>query len=158
MAEALKNNLRSFIDEGGGYVGFCAGGFLATAMIADRGVQGLGILPGTNALFEWNEDAAILPTQWKDGAHDLYWEGGPYFKLDLTQAADAAAEVMGTYADGSIASLRAHYGQGRVYVTGFHPEAPEFWRTAYRLTDADGLDFGVAVKMVHWAIFASSNN
>jgi glutamine amidotransferase-like uncharacterized protein len=148
MAPKLKENIRNFVSKGGGYVGFCAGGFLATDWIADRGVQGLGLLPGTNALFPDEREASILTIQW-GGSYEIYFEGGPYF-LPPTTPDSRSFEVTATYGDGKVASVRSVFGSGRVYVTGLHPEAPPAWRNEFQLQDSDGLDYALAVEMIHW--------
>ncbi|MEK7356255.1 MAG: BPL-N domain-containing protein [Bdellovibrionota bacterium] len=152
MAPILKQNLRDFIAAGGGYVGFCAGGFFATALIGSTGNEGLGILPGSSALLESDKDAIMVEVTWGTSTRSLYWEGGPFFKF--TQ--DDPVEVTATYADGTVASARSSYGLGRVYVTGPHPEAPQYWRDYFELEDADGLDSDLAAEMVTWAAAAPS--
>lgn len=146
MVPELKQNIKNFVAHGGGYVGFCAGGFLATEWIADRGVQGLGLLAGTNALYPEKADAVIFPITSLAGVRQIYWEGGPYF---LPPA--AGVEVMATYPNSAVASARSMYGSGRVYVTGLHPEAPPMWREYYKINDLDGLDYDLAVDMILWA-------
>jgi hypothetical protein len=47
--------------------------------------------------------------------------------------------------------VRASYGEGRVSVSGVHPEAPQWWRDYYKLQDSDGLDYDLAVGMIRWA-------
>ena len=147
MAPALKQNLKRFISNGGGYVGFCAGGFLATSIIGDTKNEGLGILPGHSQLVDMKEDAAIMDVQWDGKPRKLYWEGGPYFYFD----AGDPVEIRATYVDGTVAAVRASYGFGRVYVTGLHPEAPQFWRDYYKLNDTDGLDNDLVEEMIEWA-------
>lgn len=149
MLPALKENIKRFVSLGGGYVGFCAGGFFATEWIADRKIQGLGILPGTNDLYPEEEDAVIFPISW-EGTRQIYWEGGPYFIPPAQQLA-APYEIMATYPNAMIASVRSVFGSGRVYVTGLHPEAPPSWRDYYKIQDSDGLDYDLAVKMIQWA-------
>lgn len=151
MNSALKNGLKKFIADGGGYVGFCAGGFLATEIIGDTDSKGLGIIPGRSSLLEvkGNPEAAILNTEWNGVTRGLYFEGGPFF---APKKGHPRPEVTAYYDNGSWASVRSYYGKGRVYVTGVHPEAPEDWRTYFKLIDPDGLDQDVAVEMVHWAI------
>jgi glutamine amidotransferase-like uncharacterized protein len=155
MDAALKDAIRAHVREGGAYVGFCAGGFLSTAEISDRGVEGLGLLPGRNALYRARPDEAVYlePILWEGVERLLYWEGGPYFYF--SDAERELVEPTAFYPDASIASVRTLYGQGRVYVTGPHPEAPQSWRSYYGLEDHDGLDFDQAVEMIRWSIEAN---
>ena len=156
MIPDLKQNLRSFVSSGGGYVGFCAGGFIATQFIADRGVEGFGILPGRNALYSDSHtndhDPAQLTIHWNGKDRDMYWEGGPYFILEPSDPFTHLVEITATYPDGRPASVRTQFGAGRVYVTGVHPEAPPDWRWDGHLTDSDGVDYDLSEEMIQWAI------
>ncbi len=151
MNPKLKKALKEFIAQGGCYVGFCAGGFLATEQVGGSETKGLGILLGRSELLDvaGDPEAAILMTQWSGVKRGLYFEGGPYF---APKAGQRNPEITATYADGSWASVRNTFGKGRVYVTGGHPEAPEDWRTYFKLIDADGLDQDLAVEMINWVI------
>lgn len=171
MASELKEAIRSFVSQGGGYVGFCAGGFFATARVGDTQNEGLGILPGATKQYLGvppeviEKDLAVMvPTLWTAAGgnqqaqiRSMYWEGGPEFVLspsDLSSV-EVTARYVGT-ADptgvtGAVASARTEFGRGRVYVTGEHPEAPWSWRNYFKLTDSDGLDLDLAVSMVSWA-------
>lgn len=149
MVEPLKDNIRTLVKNGGAYVGFCAGGFLATKEIAKRKVPGLGLIPGTNAPFETEVEALQLPIAWMGKfQRSLYFEGGPYFMLP---EGETSAWPAAHYADGKIAAVQALYGEGRVFVTGPHPEAPQEWREAFGFTDEDGMDHDLAVDMIKWA-------
>ncbi|MGZ3708191.1 MAG: BPL-N domain-containing protein [Bdellovibrionota bacterium] len=149
MNPVLKENLKAFIHGGGGYVGFCAGGFLATEKIADTKVLGLGILGGTADLYPApnHAEAAIFTMSWEGRPREIYWEGGPYFKVP----SDGSVETIATYPDGKVSTVRSHYGLGKVLVSGAHPEAPQWWRDAYHLRDSDGLDEDLAEAMIREA-------
>jgi hypothetical protein len=152
MTEQLKGWIRDFVMSGGGYVGFCAGGFYATPKIGELQDPGLGLIPGASQLYrEVPDGAEVLKIQWNGQARSLYWEGGPFFKVPATAVSDGTAEIIASYPDGTTASVRASYGLGRAYVTGLHPEAPQFWRNYFQLADPDGLDYDLAVDMIQWA-------
>ena len=146
MSPKLKRNLRNFIARGGGYVGFCAGGFLATAEVGTSGVRGLGILPGWTSLRDGDQSAAILSINWDGNQRSIYWEGGPYFDFPN----DSDVEVIARYPDGEPAAVRSGFGRGRVFVTGLHPEAPRKWLDYYKLKDADGPDADLVREMMAW--------
>jgi glutamine amidotransferase-like uncharacterized protein len=149
MTEALKQRIRDFVSGGGAYVGFCAGGFYATAKIGELDDPGLGLISGRSVEFTGvDTDAAILPMIWSGKSRQIYWEGGPAF---VPPAQGAGPEITATYPDGTAVSVRAAYGKGRVYVTGAHPEAPQYWRDYYKIVDKDGLDYDLAVEMIRWA-------
>jgi glutamine amidotransferase-like uncharacterized protein len=146
--------LRRFVSEGGGYVGFCAGAFLASAGWTgtrnnDPLVPMLGLIPLLTDVYDNPQAASILAIDWLGTTHYFYWEGGPYFIEPATPLNNI--EVVGRYANGQLAALRTTFGQGRVFVTGFHPEAPNSWRSYYKLDDPDGLDAEIATQMIAWA-------
>lgn len=147
MKPQLHDNIRRFVANGGGYVGFCAGGFLATPMIGTSRYAGLGLIPGRSSLRTGDQSAAILPIIWNGVPRSIYYEGGPFF----TFMAGAAVEPIASYSDGTISALRAFSGRGRVYVTGLHPEAPQQWRDHFKLADDDGIDHDLAREMMEWA-------
>jgi glutamine amidotransferase-like uncharacterized protein len=152
MGPAMVDQVRQFVANGGGYVGFCAGGFLSTAMIGTSSVQGYGVTPGETELFiKTGSDHRMLNVSTRDGTRWVYYAGGPFFKITDEQLAAQQGEVIARYADGSIAGVEAHYGKGKVAVTGFHPEAGFLWKLIHFKIDRDGKDFQFAVDMVKYA-------
>jgi len=162
MSPELKAAIKDFVKKGGGYVGFCAGGFLASETLAweeDDGswysAPGLGLLKGRSLYYDQFQDvteedpARIAVTLWNGQKRHLYWELGPYFTADAVAGPRGA--VVARYDAGRIMTLRSEYGQGRVYVTAVHPEAPPDWSAGYGLKDPDGPDLSLAVEMIRWA-------
>ena len=154
LTESQKNRIRRFVASGGGYAGFCAGGFFASASYLGNEknpapVPMLGLVPLQTDVFDNPLDADILAIDWLGATHYFYWEGGPYFVPPPSPL--AGIELIGHYSNGQIAALRTTYGTGRVFVTGFHPEAPASWRSYYKLVDPDGLDVQFASEMIDWA-------
>ncbi|MBS1960521.1 MAG: hypothetical protein JST80_13675 [Bdellovibrionales bacterium] len=150
MTAKLKSSLVDFVRGGGGYVGFCAGAFLSTPIIGSTGVQGLGLFPGktwpyTPPPARVGLAFSIEKLNWQGQERYVYFEGGPYL-LDL----DPSVEVTATYKDGNVAAARAAVGAGRIYISGPHPEAPLWWSTVDRVTDADGIDQDLAINMIRW--------
>lgn len=143
MSAAMKTALKAFIQAGGGYVGWCAGAFAATSTVGTTGSTGLGIVGGRTAVYA--SGTSIQRTTWFDTTRDFYFEGGPYF-----HSYGSEVEVVGRYSNSSVAAMRTAYGQGRVFLSGTHPEAPAWWWTGY-LSDRDGSDEAQAVQMVRWA-------
>lgn len=166
MAQALKDRIVKFVASGGGYVGFCAGGFMATESFgweAPTGafeVKGLGLLKGKSTYYdsfdkELDEKmlAKIIRTKWNNRVRDIYWELGPYFKSETFDHADVVAEYPALTGDKEkkALALRSTFGKGKVFVSATHPEAPADWFSYYRLNDTDGLDFDLAQEMIAWA-------
>lgn len=146
MTSQLKNALKEFIAAGGGYIGFCAGAFVATAKVGTTSIKGLGIFPGGTKLYGKGVD--LKKIDWLGQSRFLYWEGGPYLRN-----LPGSVEVTATYPNGAPVSARTSYGKGRVYVSGVHPEAPQEWLDYTGETDTDGLDYDLGVAMLRWVTF-----
>jgi glutamine amidotransferase-like uncharacterized protein len=149
MTSELKSAVDSFVQAGGGYVGFCAGAFSSTHWVGTSSILGFDFMPGQTALYRGGDrkDADVIPVNWQGSVRHLYWEGGPF----LSAIPEGKAEIIGSYPNGQIAAARSVHGLGRIYVTGLHPEAPQDWRDAYQLKDPDGLDQDLAIQMIQWA-------
>lgn len=150
MSNGLKNQIVKFVSQGGGYVGFCAGAFLATDRIGSTRYHGFGILTGFTAPYGYESpdglDFAFLETNWNGKKRAVYFEGGPYL-----YGQDSSAEVIATFADGYAAAVQEKFGKGRVSVSGPHPEAPAIWSAEEGAQDPDGSDLFLGVAMVRWA-------
>lgn len=143
MTSQLKNAIRNFIFNGGGYVGFCAGAFVATTKVGTTKNSGLGIFPGGTKLYGKGID--IKRVKWKGSERYIYWEGGPYLR-NLPKNVETVAH----YSNGAVATARTQYGKGKVYITGLHPEAPQDWIDYSGQSDIDGNDFDLGAEMLHW--------
>jgi glutamine amidotransferase-like uncharacterized protein len=155
MNEQLKSNIKTFVAQGGAYVGFCAGMFVASEWIdKEEPYAGLGLIKGSTKLFlepgPPNKGFVVSATSALAKTRQFYFEGGPYWILNKNSG--PASVVTWRYANGAIAGLQSLYGSGRVTVIGTHPEAPQAWRDFYQLKDDDGLDFNVAQSMLRWAL------
>jgi glutamine amidotransferase-like uncharacterized protein len=152
MSATLRSALKSFVQAGGGYVGWCAGAFAATSEVGTTGSPGLGIMAGNSAVYSTTSKqnsygGSIEKTTWFSGIRYLYLEGGPYF-YNLP----SSVEVIGRYDNNvSVSAVRSTYGNGRVFLTGTHPEAPTWWYSGTGISDSDGSDVSQAALMVKWA-------
>jgi dienelactone hydrolase len=149
MSNELKASIVRLVADGGGYVGFCAGGFLA-AQTFHGAHQGLGLFSGRSELYRAIPDApASIAVDWQGESRVLYWEGGPLFEAD--PAVDI--EVLATYPDGSNAAVRQSFGRGRVVITGPHPEAGESWIAALPPSSlaVDPKANEIAGELMQWA-------
>jgi hypothetical protein len=143
MSPALRTNLINFVKSGGGYVGFCAGAFLA----ADWFYIFPGSAHGYNyPTARYDVGYGFLATTWNGKPRKVYFEGGPY----LT-GLSAGVEVTAKFDTGYVAAARTSFGAGRVYITGAHPEAPQIWSQEDGISDPDGSDLDLAAEMIHWA-------
>lgn len=142
--------IRKFVKNGGAYVGFCAGAFLADSTV-DNGetVRGLGILPVATADVPVDSGDAGIPMviNWLGKKRTLFFNGGGYFK---TKGRDRTPDytVLAWYPDGTAATLETAYGKGGVVVTGAHPEAFTSWKDDAHFKDPDGSDRFLAEDMI----------
>jgi glutamine amidotransferase-like uncharacterized protein len=143
MDPKLKKNIKDFVYNGGGYVGFCAGAFTATSRVGTTRVAGLGIIPGNTKLY--GKGIRMFKTVWQGSERHLYWEGGPYFRN-----MPSTVEQTASYPNGANAAVRTTYGKGRVWVTGLHPESPQWWKDESGYPDVDGDDRDLVANMLHW--------
>ncbi|MCM2322835.1 MAG: hypothetical protein NDJ90_06200 [Oligoflexia bacterium] len=145
--------LRQVVREHGvGYVGFCAGAWVAvgpeaeTARVASYGfaiAKGSVLdlfLPGGSA-----PTAAMVDVSFADGSNrSLVWWGGP-------STPEWQDGVVARYDTGEPAISQAWAGKGLVVISGPHPEAPQGWR-ATAGNDGDGLDYDIAIGMIQSAL------
>ncbi|KAM0721453.1 hypothetical protein Q7P37_002377 [Cladosporium fusiforme] len=136
-AKAYAPAMRDFVSNGGHYLGFCLGAYLAGPS------PGFGLLPkGDKAVREIkqrnaqikNTNDTVIQVDWTFSTGDkagktengrwLYFQDGPAFKL----ANGSPAEVLGRYSkNGDVAAMLNAYGQGWVANIGPHPEADQYW-------------------------------
>jgi Biotin-protein ligase, N terminal len=155
MGKKMMADVRAFVKAGGGYVGFCAGAFIATSKIGTSTTTGYGFSPGITTVYKAKGYPTIEKMSMKlnDGlqhSRQIYWEGGPYFKF--TKAELPKVDVRGTYSrTNQISAIQTTYGSGKVSLTGAHPESPQWWRDSSNLIDSDGLDYDITTEMIQWA-------
>lgn len=129
----LFEQVKKFVADGGGYVGWCAGAFMAQSY----GALGLGLIPGM--AWRWSKGAFKTPVRWKGRTRYVHFENGP--QLQEVEG----LEVFATYSNGSLAAGKARYGKGKVVISGVHPEALQDW---WPEEDPDGLDIDLASEMI----------
>ncbi len=153
MSDRLHQEIIKFVNEGGGYVGWCAGAFIATERMGATRYGGLGIFPGGTGIYGTHTetrwvDYSLQEITWNGKKRSIYYEGGPYL-YGLEELKNV--EVVALYDTGFVAAARTTYGKGRVFISGPHPEAPAVWTEEDELKDPDGTDFDLAIEMVQWA-------
>jgi glutamine amidotransferase-like uncharacterized protein len=118
-------NLKSFVFNGGKYLGICSGGYLAGNYIIDeKSIQSFGLLPTTVYEEQEESEPKIETIKWKNIKRSVYFQAGPAFNLKNLPNADIWAIYTKT---GNGAALINQYGQGKVGVIGPHLEATEDW-------------------------------
>lgn len=155
MGRTYLNEIKKFVANGGGYVGFCAGGFLSTELNGTTGLTGLGLVPGrTFPIYKDNtraDHAYIKSLTWNGVDRKIYFNGGPYF--DLTGVDDPNLKILATYDEheNRVAALSTKFGKGKVAVTGAHPEEIRLYKILRFKNDPDGDDKDLAAEMMSWA-------
>ena len=130
--------IREFVADGGRYLGFCLGGYLAGA------TPGFGLLPGDTDQYIATRGATIASTgdtlvqvRWRGRRRQLYFQDGPTF---VVEPGAMGVTVLARYPNGENAALVAAFGAGAVGVVGPHPEATPDWYRDTGLVKPDGLD------------------
>jgi glutamine amidotransferase-like uncharacterized protein len=138
ISAAGKEKIRQHISAGGCFIGTCAGALFAAERIVWNGHvdnrSSLELFPGTiegpipeifadpeYGMCQVNLEAHTITGAKPDAAWILYYNG-PFFEANP----GASVDVIGTYEISGRAALVAfEYDQGRVFLTGPHPEWEE---------------------------------
>lgn len=140
LSSTGKTHIKNFINNGGGYIGICGGGYFAGETVIWRGNQlstsPLGIFPGTTSgpiddivpypdygmcTITITDTIHPITTSEPDSFSVLYY-WGPEFIPNT----NADIDTLGTYDfEGKIAITSFTYGSGRVFLIGPHPEFEE---------------------------------
>jgi glutamine amidotransferase-like uncharacterized protein len=124
LLQADTPAIRNFIRAGGRYLGVCMGAYLA-------GNPGFNLLSRYGHAGDTGEyvgkDAktpadTVLRIKWQGNWHPIYFQNGPYFDVSPKRVT-----VLARYTTGQIAMMTAPYGQGKIGVSGPHPEATPSW-------------------------------
>jgi glutamine amidotransferase-like uncharacterized protein len=130
--------IRTYVKNGGRYLGICLGGYLAGTE------PGFDLLPGSGQTDQYitskgavvtSEINTVVPLLWRGKLRHVYFQDGTRFDLDSKAA---STEILATYTNGKIAAAVQHVGKGRVGMVGPHPEADKDWFSMYKLTNPDG--------------------
>ncbi|RSO05656.1 hypothetical protein DMH18_30790 [Streptomyces sp. WAC 06783] len=141
--------LRTWVREGGNYLGLCFGAYLAGSN------PGFNLLPGDAGGYTSSRDAvvdddrdAVLKVTWRGKPRHMYFQDGPVFYFE--RDADAkGVEVLATYPGNNLPAVAvARYGKGRVGVSGPHPEADASWYERAGLNNPDGVDPDLAYDLI----------
>ena len=142
----FESAIKNFIQNGGRYLGFCEGGYLAGE------APGFKLLPGdtgeyikTHGATVRNTKDAVIQVVWRNKKRWMYFQDGPYFILNP----GANATILATYTNGKIAAVVTPYENGRVGVVGPHPEADTSWYNEYHLHDPDGTDEDLGQDLIN---------
>jgi glutamine amidotransferase-like uncharacterized protein len=147
LTAATTVKVRNAVKGGLNYLGICAGGFLAGSFPAPYNSFNLssGVKFGFYSAEETGTRKAAVRITTADGpALDQYWEDGPQFT--------GWGEIIGKYPDGSPAIVEGSVGQGRVILSGVHPEAPESWRRGMTFATPASMSTAYAMTLIDAAL------
>ncbi|KAG6048928.1 hypothetical protein E4U17_006979 [Claviceps sp. LM77 group G4] len=173
--------LRTFVKNGGRYLGFCLGAFLAGS------TPGFRLLPpGANATPErkapdaqvTGQEDTMIQVDWTfrrssprgastsqngdsgTGAGEtaarrwLYFQDGAV--ITGLPRDDENTTVLGRYSsNGNVAASLTALGSGIVALVGPHPEATPDWYRAYRLENPDGIHYDIGFDFINAAMDAA---
>ena len=146
---AATSNIRTAIENGSHYLGICAGAFFA----GNSPYNGLNLTAGARFGFYAAEargirKAVVAITTAGGQTLDQYWEDGP----QLT----GWGAVVAKYPDGTPATTQGAFGNGRVILTGVHPEAPATWRRGMAFRTPAEVDHAYAATLIRAALNGES--
>jgi hypothetical protein len=140
IGEAGLNNVREYVRNGGGYVGICAGAYLACSKFT----WGLGILNARTVSSKWQRGQAILDSEVTEAGHSILgkvdapfkvrYHNGPiltpaertdlpaYTTISVFRSEVAEHDTPVGVMINSPAQAAATFGKGRVFVSSPHPE------------------------------------
>jgi glutamine amidotransferase-like uncharacterized protein len=144
LTKGTTANVRKAVKGGLNYLGICAGGFLAGSYPAPY--NSFNLSSGVKFGFYSNgtRKAAVRITTTEGLALDQYSEDGPQFT--------GWGEVVGKYPNGTPAIVEGSVGQGRVILSGVHPEAPGSWRRGMAFNTPVSADTAYARTLIVTAL------
>ncbi|MER7442458.1 BPL-N domain-containing protein [Micromonospora avicenniae] len=138
-------DIRGFVHDGGHYLGFCLGAYLAAAN------PGFGLIDGkvrqyisTDGASVDSTDDTVVEVRWGGRLRHMYFQDGPMFEL----RSGAPGTVLATYDTGAAAAVITTFGAGRVGLVGPHPEADRSWYADVGLTNPEGVQFDLGHDLV----------
>jgi glutamine amidotransferase-like uncharacterized protein len=143
--QSIARPIRDFVKNGGHYLGFCMGGYLAGQD------PGYNLLPGDAGEYVGSPgatvkttDDALVQVSWRGKRRAMFFQDGNYVTLNP----GAKATVLAKFPNNEIAAVVTPYGKGKVGVSGPHPEADQTWYSFNGLDDPDGVDADLGLDLI----------
>lgn len=169
ISAAGKRSIRSFVEDGGGYLGVCGGAYFSLDTVVWRGrtlpMESLRLVPGTavgpmDELAQYPEYAMTEVVYMEQGRCSIEGLGESawmlyYWGPALMVEENPCVSILGVYAgNGLPAVVVSEKGSGRVALVGSHPEIEEndvrdgsMWG---RRLDDRGSDWPMLERLVAW--------
>ena len=144
---ALRTTLKTYLRQGGRYLGICGGAYLASLgwPEEDRFVEGLALVPAQSDGYDQDFEAKIYPVTWLGETRQMYYQAGPSFAL--AKSPETVARLA-YFEDRQLAALMSTFGAGKVAVSGPHPEAPDSWRAEALRGDQMDRNIDLALQLL----------
>lgn len=144
---ALRTTLKTYLRQGGRYLGICGGAYLASLgwPEEDRFVEGLALVPAQSDGYDQDFEAKIYPVTWLGETRQMYYQAGPSFAL--AESPETVARLA-YFEDRQLAALMSTFGAGKVAVSGPHPEAPDSWRAEALKGDQMDRNIDLALQLL----------
>jgi glutamine amidotransferase-like uncharacterized protein len=131
----LKNDapaMRNFVSKGGRYLGFCMGAYMVDNDPGyDLGLNTNQYIITPRATVKTEADTLVQVT-WRGTNRWIYFQDGPDF---IHESGIAGQKILATYMNGKVAAMVQPYGNGKIGVSGPHPEADSSWYKDAHLKD-----------------------
>jgi glutamine amidotransferase-like uncharacterized protein len=146
LTSGATAKIRDSVGKGLNYLGICAGALFAGEF---PNYNGLNLTSGVGFGFYSAEEKGIrksaVPITYASGPTlDQYWEDGPELK--------GWGTVVAKYPDATPALVEGKYGNGWIILAGFHPEAPESWRSGMIFQTPASVDNEYAARLIRAAL------
>ncbi len=144
---ALRSTLKTYLRQGGRYLGICGGAYLASLgwPEEDRFVEGLALVPAQSDAYDQDFEAKIYPVTWLGETRQMHYQAGPSFAL--AESPESVARLA-YFEDRQLAALMSTFGAGKVAVSGPHPEAPDSWRAEALRGDQMDRNLDLALQLL----------
>ena len=144
---ALRTTLKTYLRQGGRYLGICGGAYLASLgwPEEDRFVEGLALVPAQSDGYDQDFEAKIYPVTWLGETRQMYYQAGTSFAL--AESPESVARLA-YFEDRQLAALMSTFGAGKVAVSGPHPEAPDSWRAEALRGDQMDRNIDLALQLL----------
>ncbi len=148
VGEVGKAAIESFVRQGGRYLGFCEGAYLAGKD------PGIGLLsPGDTRQYITSSGATVhnardslVRIKWGKQWRWMFFQDGPI----ILASGVPGERILARYTNRRIAALTKPYGAGRIGVVGPHPEAERDWYSlALWRRDRDQLDHEFGLRLIN---------
>ncbi len=147
LGEEATDALIGWVDDGGRYLGFCMGAYLAGSdpgmeLLSPGDTDGYAGTPGS---LVHDGDETVIPVDWGEQRRYQYAQDAAV----ILESGVEGERVLSRFTNGAVNALVRPRGSGAVGVVGTHPEAAADWFSPEMMkADIDGPDHEQALELV----------